>query len=319
MGPFFQAFLATLESLFDIVLVVVVAGLLVRRNVVTQEHISALSRLTVAVFLPCLMFANVMAQFDPSRLAYWWVIVLLGAGFSLAGLVLAALVYAPHWREKRDMLPLASMQNAGYLVLPVGLKLVPESFDQFALYCFLFILGFNPVLWSVGKYLMTRPGERREGWRGLLTPPLVANLVAVVLVLTTAARWVPRPVTDGVALLGQAAVPVATFVLGAVLGGIALRIRPYLADACRTVVVKLILFPFLVAAVMALIELDGTDPLLARFLIIEASAAPAVALILQVRSYGGNEQKISSIMFVHYALCLVTLPAWVALWQVWTH
>ena len=40
------------------------------------------------------------------------------------------------------------------LVLPVGLAIFPEQFDRFALYCFLFILGFNAVLWSVGKALV---------------------------------------------------------------------------------------------------------------------------------------------------------------------
>jgi predicted permease len=55
--------------------------------------------------------------------------------------------------------------------------------------------------------------------------------------------------------------------------------------------------------------------LLAEFFVIEAAAAPAVALVLQVRTYGGNEQRVGAVMFLSYLACTVTLPAWVAVWR----
>jgi hypothetical protein len=212
------------------------------------------------------------------------------------------------------MLVLCSMQNAGYLVLPVGLAVFPEQFDRFALYCFLFILGFNAVLWSLGKALVSgRPD--RNGWRSLVTPPLVANLAALTLALSGLRSVIPTVVLDAVDLVGQAAVPVATIVLGAVLGSVAFKVRAHLWDAGRVVAVKLGILPLLTVLAVHAAGLEAVDPLLARFLVLEAASAPAAGIILQVRSYGGDEQKVGTLMLVCYAACLITMPFWLAVWE----
>ncbi len=121
----------------------------------------------------------------------------------------------------------------------------PDRFDTFALYVFLFILGYNPVLWSLGKFLISGASSDRPLWRGLLTPPFVANIVAIIAALTGATALLPRPALEAVSLIGSAAVPVATLVLGAVLGSVTIRFRSILADAVRTMGVKLLVLPAL--------------------------------------------------------------------------
>jgi predicted permease len=303
-------------AVLDIFLVVLVAGLLVRRRLITQNHITGLSNVTVLVFLPCLIFSNVVLSLDPGALPYWWVIPLVAVAMPSVGLALAALVLARELPAKRNLLPLASMQNAGYLVLPVGLQLFPDRFDTFALYCFLFILGFNPVLWSLGKLLTTSGRGSENGWSGLLTPPLLANVAAIACVLSGATRFIPEPLFGAVELLGRAAVPVATFILGAVLGSISLRLRPYVSDALKTLTIKLGVMPLLTILVVLAIDLQSSNELLARFFVIEAAAAPAAGIILMVRSYGGDEQKIGSLMLLSYIVCTLSLPLWVAVWEV---
>ena len=301
-------------AVLDIFLVILVAGLLVRRRLISQSHITGLSTVTVVVFLPCLIFSNVIKSLDPGALPYWWVIPLVAAAMPAVGLALATLLL--ELPAKKNVLPLASMQNAGYLVLPVGLKLFPDQFDTFALYCFLFILGFNPVLWSVGKLLSTAGQDSQNGWKGLVTPPLLANLAAIACVLSGAASLIPDTVLNAVELLGRAAVPVATFILGAVLGSITLRIRPHLGDALRTLTIKLLLLPLITILIVLAIDLQASNQLLAKFFVIEAAAAPAAGIILMVRSYGGDEQKIGSLMLLSYIVCTLTLPFWVAVWEV---
>jgi malate permease and related proteins len=315
LATFSTAFASTFLSVLDIFLVILAAGLLVRFRVLRQDHVTALSTATVDLFLPCLIFSKLLARFDPSALPFWWALPLAGIVMSLIALGLAAAAFARDLPEKRNMLPLASMQNAGYLVLPVGLALYPTRFDTFALYCFLFILGFSPVLWSLGKLLVTQGSEGSNGWRGLITPPLVANLAGVAAAWSGAARVIPRPVLHGIDLLGQAAVPVATVVLGAVLGSIRPRTRSYLADAVRVLGVKLVALPLLTIFVVHTLGLEASHPLLARFLVIEASAAPAAGLILQVRSWGGDERKVGSLMLASYISCCFTLPLWLAVWE----
>lgn len=315
MAVFLAAFGSAWLAILKVFLVIVAAGLLVRRGILGQNAVTGLSDVTVVLFLPCLIFSKVATTLDPRAFPLWWALPLAGVAMSAVGLGIAALAFRRELPAKNNMLAVASMQNAGYLVLPVGLALYPSEFDRFALYCFLFILGFNGVLWSVGKALATGSG-RPGSWRGLVTPPLVANLLATLLALIGGSRLVPSIVLEGVDLVGQAAVPAATVVLGAVLGSVTFRLRRHLWDATRAIAIKLGLLPLLTVLALWALGLEQVDPLLARFFVLEAASAPAVGIILQVRTYGGDEQKVGSLMLASYAACAVTLPAWLAAWEV---
>ena len=304
------AFSSTFLAILDIFLVILAAGVLVRLKIVRQGHIDGLSVATVRVFLPCLMFANIVKTLDPGKFPFWWTLPLAAVAMVGVGLALGALLFLRELPEKRNMLPLAAMANSGYLVLPLGLALYPKEFDTFALYTFLFILGYNPVLWSVGKFLNTARSGERADWRSLVTPPAVATLVALAAVLMGARPWIPGMVLKGVDLLGSATVPVATFVLGAVLGSIPFRIRPYAWDAARVVLVKLALVPLATLWLLEASGVCGSNVLLWRFFLIQAATAPATGIILQIRSYGGDEAKVGSLMVVAYVLSLITLPLW---------
>jgi len=312
---FAAAFSSTFSAIAVIFLVVLISVFMARRDLITQSQISGLSAATVHLFLPCLIFAKVVEHFEPSSQPLWWALPLAGIVIALVGTGLGALVFARQLPDKRDMLPLAGMQNAGYLVLPVGLALYPDRFDTFAVYVFLFILGFNPILWSLGKILVSGNSGQKPKARDLFTPPLVANLVAIGVALSGAGRLIPAPAIDAIELVGSAAVPVATVVLGAVLGGISVRFRSHLADAARSMAVKFLALPAIVVLVLHAVGLHATNPLLAEFFVIEAASAPAVGLVLQVRTYGGNEERVGTVMFLSYVACTLALPAWVAIWR----
>jgi predicted permease len=312
---FATAFSGTVSAIAIIFLVVAVSILMSRWGLITKSQIDGLSSATVNLFLPCLIFAKVVERFQPSTQPGWWALPLAGVVMALLGTGLGAIVFARQLPEKRDMLALAGMQNAGYLVLPIGLALYPGEFDTFAVYVFLFILGFNPVLWSLGKVLVSGNSGERPRLRDLLTPPLVANLVGIGAAVSGVGRILPTPLLDAIDLVGTAAVPVATVVLGAVLGGISIRLRSHLGDAARTMAVKFLAVPAIVVAVLHAVDLHAANPLLAEFFVIEAASAPAVGLVLQVRTYGGDEQRVGTVMFLSYAICTLALPAWVAVWR----
>ncbi len=316
MTAFTTTSVATLLAILKIFLVIFLAGFLVRRKILTNDMVTALTKATIVLFLPCLILDKILTSLSPAEFPLWWTLPLISIIMALAGLALATAVFFRELPEKRSMLAVASMQNAGYLILPIGAALYPGDFDEFALYVSLFIVGFNPILWSIGKFLATNGAPRPADWRGLLNPPLVACLSAIALVLTGVNRLIPTPVLETIELVGQGAVPVATVVLGAMLGGMTLRLRPHLWDAARAMTVKFGLLPALTVAVLSITEIGTTNPLLARFLVLQAASAPAVGLILQVRAYGGDEQKVGTVMLLSYILCVFGMPIWLAVWEI---
>jgi len=314
MNAFVAVFLSTFASISQIAIVAFVAAFLARRNVVTQTQISVISRLAIQVFLPCLIFSNVTTVFDASKTPLWWAIPLSAAAMFAIGLALSFAVFLPRPFQNREVVPLGFMQNAALLVLPVGKALFPEDFNQFAFYTFLYVLGHNPLIWSVGKALTTAGAAEKPSWKGLFPPPVLANLAAFFFIFTGLRHHLPAPVMGAVSLMGEAAIPLATFILGAAIGSLPMKFHLYLGDAFRTMLVKLVLMPAAMIALLSAIGLRHSDPLLSLLYVIQAASAPATTIILQIKAYGGNLERIGCALALSYAACAVTLPFWIALW-----
>ncbi len=117
---FLPTFMPVLEGLLKIFIIALVAGILTYRKIISEEMINGLSKLTVMIFLPLLIFHTIITEFDPSRQTYWWMVPIAAIALSAFGLLLSALLFAGSLKEKKSYLPLSAMQNAAYLVLPIG-------------------------------------------------------------------------------------------------------------------------------------------------------------------------------------------------------
>lgn len=300
----------------QIAIIAVCAGILVRTKVVKNEQINALSSITIKILLPCLIFASVVTKFDPEVITFWWLIPIAAIAMCTIGLGISILLFLRNLKEKRNLLPLTCMQNAGYLTLAVGQSLYKEEFGTFATYCFLFILGYSPILWSVGKYLATSDEKIKFSLSTFLTPPFCANIIAVTLVLTGKHELVPAVMIDTIKFLGDTTVPLALFLLGASLGSVSLKSLPGISDIFKVLGVKFAVIPLITVSILYTIGLKDKYPVLSDLFVIQASSAPATALIIQVRSYGGDHEKIGSLMFISYVFCTFAIPVWVVIWRV---
>jgi predicted permease len=313
---FLTSFSPVFKAVFSIFLIILASGLLVRFKIISQENIKSLSVATINVFYPCLIFSKVLKNFNPVEFHYWWLMPLSSIAMILIAMAISALLFFKELPGKKNMIALSSLMNAGYLVLPVGQMLYPNQFDEFASLCFLFILGLSPVLWSVGKFLVTSEAGEKMTFKSLATPPFVANLFAVLLVLTNLKLFVPNIIITTTSFLGNATVPLATFILGATLGSISFKIWPSVWDVLRVVSVKFIIIPIITIFVLSLTNLRAEYPLLADLFVIQSAVAPAANIIIQIRKYGGDKQKVGSVMFISYLICLISIPLWLSIWRI---
>ncbi len=312
---FFTVFTTTFSAIAKVFLVALVAGFLVRRSIIGMDKIKALSDVTVKVFLPALTFSNVITTFRPGQNPQWWILPLVGFSVPVLFMGITALFYLSDLRANMNKFPVASLQNVGYLVLPVGQILYPQEFDRFALYVFLLILGFNIALWTVGKVLVSyQVGKTELRLAEMITPPFVANVLAILMVFLGLHKFFPDIILQPIEILGQAAIPLGMFILGATLGGISLKQLPPLKDILKIAFVKYILMPAF--AVFLLLKIfPNTDSLLSDVLVIEASAAPAANLLVIVQKYGGDYRLIGALVLVMYILAVIAMPVWLAVWK----
>jgi len=313
---FFAAFTSNTLALVQVLLIAFAGAALVRTKVFKAGDVNGLSKTVVNVLLPAMIFSEIVHTLDPQSFPLWWVLPLVGVGLILIGIVFAVLFFYHDLSLKRSLLPIASMQNAGYLALPLGQAIYPDQFDLYALYCFLIIMGLNPILWSVGKFLSTGGQMVQFSWRQFITPPFIANLLGICFVLTGWYQYIPKMVINAIELTGTATVPIANFILGAVLGGISLRVWPSFSDTIRVLSVKFLFIPLVTIFIMLFLNLKGTNSLLSDVILIQAVSPPAIAILIQIRNYGGDEQKSGSLMLISYLFCIVAIPVWMAVWKV---
>lgn len=315
MDVFIDSFTVMLGAVGRIFLIIIAAGILVRKNILKEDHVKALSQVTVNILLPCMLFSKISNNFQPDVISYWWAIPLTSSTMILTGVGFGYLFYLRKYREKQFLIPIGSMQNAVYLVLPIGMFMYPDQFDQFTIYNFLFLIGFMPVVWSLGKVLITGASFKTVKIAEFMTPPLVSAILTLVVVFIGLDDFVPKMVMDSINLVGEATIPISNIVLGATLGGISFKVWPKVSDLLKLTFIKYVMIPVTVLIVLHLIGLKESNPLLANLLVIESAAAPATALILQVRAYGGDKQTIGSLMILSYIVCLFAIPFWNAVWQ----
>ena len=312
---FFSTFFPVFYGIIKIFIIGGIAGILVWRKVIDNKIIDGLSLITVYVFLPSLIFTTITSSFDPGKIAFWWLIPLGMIAVGLVVMALSALLFIPDYKIHRDTLPLTSMQNALYLVLPVGEFVFRDQFDEFAVYCFLVVLGVSPLYWSVGLYFITGKGNSGRRWKNLLNMPFLVNIISIVFVLTRISIHIPPLITDSLTMLGNATVPVATFILGATLATV-IRKLPGFWVTFRICFMKFVFMPALVVGILYFFRIYENQPLLCDVLVIQAAAAPATALILQVRTFGGNLNKIGGITFISYFITMIAIPIWLTAWKI---
>lgn len=312
---FISSFGTTFGAILPILLIAAIAGFLVRKKFLTDEQLKALSAVCIQILLPCLIFSNIIENFDPDKLRFWPLIPL--SAFVMVGFALgmSAILFRPNLKAKKHLLAAASIQNAAYIILPLGKMLYPEQFDEFAMYCFLYVLGLSPILWSVGKYLVSSGEDENLSIGQLFNPPFLANLIAVLIVLLGLKDYMPLVVLNSAELVGSATVPLATFILGAVLGSITFNIKSQIVVALEVILIKLLIVPLAVIMILSWINLYSVYPLLCSLLVLQASSPPATAFIIMAKHYGQKEKELGSILFLSYIACIITIPFWLAVWS----
>jgi predicted permease len=313
---FYNAFIPVLWALIKIFAIALGAGILVRTKLLPQNSIKLLSKITVSILLPFLIFSKIVLHFSPADVPFWWMLpigAIIMIGF---GLIISAIFFYKELPGKNNMLPLAAMQNASYLALPLGKALYPEQFDEYLVYCFLFVLGVSPTTWSLGKYLATTNHGGKIDIKKFITPPLIANILAITMVLTDLRKFIPDTPLSYVGFIGELTVPMAMFILGATLGSISFSRIPPLPDLSKIIAVKFFILPVAAIIILSLLGIKESYPILAKFIIIQSAAPAATAIILQVRAYGGDYHKIGNIMLICYLLTMFIMPFWLAIWQI---
>lgn len=292
------------------VFILIALGWLARnRRLATPEAFGAVNRFCYFILLPAFLFTIITsADFSNSDAGPFVLAVLAGSA------AMALLALAPRLVFRRDGPAFTSvfqgalrwnafplLAAAPTLYGPMGQQLIGIVYAPLVL-----LVNFACVL------VLVRWGATpARGWRAvfnqIVANPLIlacaAGLAAQALGLTKLG-----PASDALALLGQAAMPVALITVGAGLDFTALR-----ADAAKIAsasALKLLLAPLLIGLCAKFL---GASPLALAVAVGVGATPTAAAGYTLARELGGDARLMAAIITATTLLSILTLPLAIAL------
>lgn len=290
---------------------------LVKKNVLGDEGLDALSRLTIDIVFPILIFCQLIKDFSFELYPNWWIFPLISIAITILGLAVGfAFSLFLKGREHRiQFVNLVGFQNSGYLPLTLiaALSLSSVSRDTIFIYLFLFLLGFNLVMFSLGVYLLTFSKGKKFELKNLFNPPVVAVLASLILIffrLNSIPGFIYKPLN----MIGNSALPLAMFVVGGNLAQIRLRNIDKHA-VFLLILTKLIILPLIGLLVILKINMPQ---LIALLIIIQLSAPSATTLSVITRHYKREDLLISQGIFFSHLVSILTIPVFLSLFFSWS-
>ena len=191
--------------------------------------------------------------------------------------------------------------------------------DTVLIYLFLFLLGFNLVIWSWGVYFLS--GQKRKDFSlgSLFSPPVIAVLLGFLLVALKINSLIPGFVLGPLEMLGNCSFPLAVVVVGASLAELRLSGRQDITDRLgeKKIIFKLILAKLIVLPLLGLLLIRGLRPpyLVGLLVILELAVPSANSLVVISRRYCPEEKIISQGIFFSHIASLVTIPLFLAIFN----
>lgn len=310
---FLESFRITGSAVAQIFILGALGYFLVKKNILGDDGLNALSRLTIDIIFPILIFCQLIRDFSFSLYPDWWLFPLLSLGITTLGLGIGSIFSGfIHGRQhKAQFVSLIGFQNSGYLPLVLIAALLPaDKIGAMFIYLFLFLLGFNSAMFSLGVYMLTSSKGDKFEWENLFSPPVVATLIGLAGVFFGLNKIIPEFVFRPLKMIGDSAMPLAMLVVGGNLAQI------HLAHVDKKAMIlmglaKLIIMPALGLAVILKFKLPE---LIGLLILLELAVPPATTLSVITRHYKKDDLLISQGIFFGHILSLISIPVFLSLY-----
>ena len=262
----------------------------------------SLSRLSVHVFLPPLLFVNLMKvrveMIEIFQVALFGLLLL--GGMAILGRIYAFLLRFDEPATSSAVLSITFF-NAVNLGFPVSLFVFGEAG---LLYAGLLVAVKAAPHNGFGIYVAARGRmSRKEAILALARMPMFYVIPAAVIV-RLADLALPQFLLAPIETLGQAGIPLILLCVGMELADI--RIRRCSLELLGMVALRLCVSPLLAFGLTCAIGIDG---LLQSVLILLAGMQSAMAPVVYARMFGGNVESLTQAVFYSTIGSLLTMPA----------
>ena len=310
---FSQSVITTSLAVIQIIVLAAIGYFLVKQRILDDIGLDTLSRMTVEVTLPLLIFCQLIKDFSFDKYANWWIFPLLSIAVTVIGLAIGLLFlrFIHGAEHQKQFLGLVAFQNSGYLPLALIASLLPkDKSEPMFIYLFLFLLGFNLVIWSFGVYLLSYDKAQKFELGSLFSPPVIATLLSLAMIFFGLNKFVPGFLIKPLGMVGECTVPLSMLVVGGSLAQIPFRTVDKKA-VFLAVLLKMFVLPVLG---FCLVIRLGLPELIGLLIIMQLAVPSATNLSVIIRHYKKEDLLVSQgILFSHIA-GIISLPFFLSLY-----
>jgi hypothetical protein len=310
---FWESFRITGLAVAQSFLLAAIGYFLVKKNILGTEGLNALSRLVIEITLPLLIFCQLIKDFKFNLYPNWWVFPLLSVAITVVGLLLGALFtgFIKGLQQKLQFLSLNAFQNSGYLPLALIAALLPqEKIGTMFIYLFLFLLGFNLIIFSLGVHIISFHKNKKFELASLFSPPVIATIISLLFIALGINNFVPAQILKPLGMVGDCTLPLAMFVVGASLA----EIRVVRVDKKAIVLMSLIKLVILPALGILLIMRLKLPELIGLLIVMELAMPPATFLSVITRHLNKEDLLISQGILLGHIISIFTIPVFLSLY-----
>ncbi len=291
---------SSIEIILVPTLMIFIGVILRKRNVLSQEHSSLLSKIVINISLPALIFTNIFSANISGDMIFLPVIA-FGVSFIS---ILVAFIYSKirsYSKEKTwTIIILLSLMNTAFIGYPVVLGVFSNEGFLNAIF---FDMAIALMFVFLGVILSTLfGGNKKEVLKNALTfVPLWAVFLGLVFnVFNIPLGYV---LENSLTYLGNSTIPLIMLSLGLTINF--KDFKRYLSDAVFVSAFRLLIVP--VFLYMLLMNC-GFDSLIMQVAVLESAMPTAMNALVLAITYNLDAEMVSSIVFVTTILSLVTLP-----------
>lgn len=310
---FLFSFRITLLAILEIFILGLIGFAIVKKRLLSYEGLDNLSRLVIFITLPLFIITRFIKDFSFSVYTNWWLFPLLGMIITALGFLVAVLFIrvTKTAEERRQFLSLVGFQNSGYLPLALVAALLSadESATMF-IYIFLFLVGFNLLVWSLGPFILNYHKQTGFDFGRLFSPPVLATLVGLGLVFFGLDKSIPDFIFRPLKMVGDCTLPLAIFVIGGSLAEIEFKEKINKRAILSVVLAKLIVMPLIILVFLTRVEVAH---LLGLLLLIQAAMPSATSLSLIMRQSQKKDYLINSSIFIGHVVSIFSVPVFLTL------
>ena len=301
-------FITTFESVAVLLGIGLIGFWIIKKRLIPGSILGLLSPLALEIALPCLIFVNLINNFNPKENPDWWQLPIWWGFFTLIVLLLTFLFsLISNKKTRREFSLCLFYQNAIFFPLAIFAGLFGDDSVYIPL-LFIFTIFYAALFFSTYFLFFKKKEKNLINWKRIIHPAVIVTFIALIIRLSEIQNVIPNFLMRIFYLLGGMTIPLIMILLG---GNIYVdfqkkgKIQTF--EITKFVIIKNFLFPLIFLGIIILLKSILSYPI-ALLIIMQSAVPPITAVPLVIERVNGDRAIVNQFIVASFAFSLISIP-----------